>query len=101
MSGKVKQMVIPREAMGMGDVHLFGVIGLCFGINSLLFIILAACLVGIVVHVIARAGFGKPMPFGPSIILGAVIWIIYGPEAIAWYSDFDREAAGLPLLEEA
>lgn len=92
MSGKVSSMVIPREAMGMGDVHLLGVIGLCLGIHSLLFVILAACLIGIVIHLSARAGLGKQMPFGPSLILGAVAWIVCGPEMVDWYMEFIRHS---------
>jgi len=92
ISGKATSMVIPREAMGMGDVHLLGVIGLVLGVKSLLLVILAACVIGIFIHLFARAGFGKQMPFGPSLILGAVVWLIAGPQLVEWYMGFIREA---------
>lgn len=91
MSGKVTSMVIPREAMGMGDVHLLGLIGLCLGYKSLLFVVLAACGFGILIHIAARAGLGKQMPFGPSLILGALLWTVCGPELVDAYMTWVRE----------
>ena len=95
LSGKVKNLVIPREAMGMGDVHLLGVIGLCLGVQSLLMVILAACGFGILIHLLARAGFGKQMPFGPSLILGAALWLICGPELVEAYMNWVRDTISL------
>lgn len=86
LSGKVKSLVIPREAMGMGDVHLIGVIGLALGVNSLLLIIIAACFIGILIHLICKAGFGKQLPFAPSLLLGAVVWIFFGERLLAAYA---------------
>lgn len=91
ISGKVKSLLIPREAMGMGDVHLLGVIGLCLGAKSLFFVVLTASLIGILIHLSARAGLGKQMPFGPSLILGAALWVICGPEFIDIYMKWVKE----------
>jgi len=84
----VSKLTIPREAMGMGDVYLLGFIGLALGYQSLLFVIVAACLIGILLHIIVGAGFGKKLPFGPSLILGGLAWAIYGPESVSFYMDW-------------
>lgn len=94
ISGKVTSLVVPREAMGMGDVHLLGVIGLILGCQSLLLVVVASCLIGILLHLIAGKGFGKPFPFGPSLILGALLWVLYGPELIAYYLDYTQSIIG-------
>lgn len=88
ISGKVKSLVIPREAMGMGDVHLLGVIGLMLGVNSIILVVLAACVIGILIHFICKAGLGKQMPFAPSLLLGAAVWIFFGEKILNWYNEF-------------
>jgi len=98
LKGTVQSVVIPREAMGMGDVHLLGMIGACLGWQSLLFVILAASLFGIVVHLAARAGLGKPMPFGPSLLAGAVAWVLVGEQTVDWYIKFVNQLAGAPTV---
>jgi leader peptidase (prepilin peptidase) / N-methyltransferase len=85
LDGKARKAVVPREAMGMGDVDLLGMLGACFGPASLLLTIFAACLVSIVWALFNRLGFGKVMPFGPSIIAGALFWVFWGQELWQWY----------------
>lgn len=85
LSGRTKSVVIPREAMGMGDVHLLAMIGAFFGWSGVFFSIFAASLFAIVAAVIGRIGFGKQLPFGPFIAMGAVAWMFGGAEIWRWY----------------
>ena len=85
LSGKASKVVIPREAMGMGDVYLMGMLGACLGWQSVIFTVFAACLVSIVIAMIGRMGFGRPLPFGPSLAFGAVCWIFWGWKTWDWY----------------
>lgn len=85
LDGKARKAVVPREAMGMGDVDLLAMLGACFGPASLLLTIFGACLVSIVWAIFNRMGFGKVMPFGPSIIAGSVIWVFWGQDLWNWY----------------
>jgi leader peptidase (prepilin peptidase) / N-methyltransferase len=96
MSGKVKKIVIPREAMGMGDVHLLGGIGLALGYAALLPAILAACFFGILLHFVSGVGLKTPLPFGPSLILGALVWMAFGPEVVDIYTRWIDEIVGNP-----
>jgi len=85
LTGKARRVVIPREAMGMGDVYLMGMLGACLGWQSVLFIIFAACLFSLVIAMFLRMGFGKPLPFGPSLAFGGVCWIFWGWHVWGWY----------------
>jgi leader peptidase (prepilin peptidase)/N-methyltransferase len=85
LDGMAKKAIVPREAMGMGDVDLLGMLGACFGPASLLFTLFAASLVSIVWAIFNRLGFGRMMPFGPSIIAGSVIWVFWGKDLWTWY----------------
>jgi leader peptidase (prepilin peptidase) / N-methyltransferase len=85
LDGKSAKAVIPREAMGFGDVHLMGSIGAFFGWTGVFFSIFAASLLAIVAAMLGRIGFGRPLPFGPFLILGAFIWIFGGWRMAQWY----------------
>ena len=64
--------------MGDGDPHLLGMIGAFLGWHAVVFVIFASSFYGIIVGLIARVGFGKPLPFGPFLALGAVTWLFGG-----------------------
>ncbi len=78
LSGKATSAVIPREAMGMGDVHLLGMIGAFFGWSGVFFSLFSASLFAIVAALIGRIGFGKQLPFGPFLAMGCLAWMFGG-----------------------
>lgn len=88
LAGAAREVVISREAMGFGDVHLLGMIGAFFGWGSVLFSLFAASIFALVAALIGRVGFGKPLPFGPFLTLGALSWMFGGWRLWAWYLDF-------------
>lgn len=85
LEGKATKVVIPREAMGMGDPHLLGMIGAFLGWPAIVFVIFTSCLFAIVAALVARVGFGKPLPYGPFLALGALVWVFGGFQAWVWY----------------
>ena len=93
LEGKAPRAVIPREAMGMGDVHLMGAIGAFFGWTGVFFSLFAASVYAIVAAVLGRVGFGMRLPFGPFLILGALTWMFGGWKIAQWY--FDSLLGGL------
>jgi leader peptidase (prepilin peptidase)/N-methyltransferase len=88
LDGKASHVVIPREAMGMGDIHLLGMIGAFFGWSGVLFSLFAASIFAILAAIVGRVGFGKPLPFGPFLALGSAAWMFGGWRIWAWYMDF-------------
>ncbi len=85
LAGMATSAVIPREAMGMGDVHLLGMIGAFFGWSGVVFTLFSASIFAIVAALIGRIGFGKQLPFGPFLALGAAAWVFGGWHVWAWY----------------
>ena len=78
LSGTTTRATIPREAMGMGDPHLLGMIGAIFGGPSVLFTVGASAVYALVAAALGRVGFGKPLPYGPFLVLGALTWMFGG-----------------------
>lgn len=85
LDGMATSTVIPREAMGMGDVHLLGMIGAFFGWAGVFFSLFGACMFAIIAAMIGRIGFGKQLPFGPFLAMGAVAWMLGAWKLWAWY----------------
>jgi len=74
---------ISPEALGLGDVKLLGLLGLLlgwFGWGALLagvFLgLLAGALVSLVLLAARRAGWRTALPFGPPLLLGAVLALL-------------------------
>lgn len=88
LAGTAVSAVIPREAMGFGDVHLMGMIGAFFGWGGVLFALFASSLFAIIAAVIGRIGFGKQLPYGPFLVMGALAWAFGGWRLWEWYLGF-------------
>ena len=85
LDGRATKVVIPREAMGMGDVHLLGMIGAFFGWTGVFFSLFAASVFAIIAALIGRIGFGKQLPFGPFLAMGAAAWMFGAWKIWEWY----------------
>ncbi len=88
LDGMATRAVIPREAMGAGDGHLLGMIGAFFGWTGVFFALFSGCVFALVMAGIGRIGFGRQLPFGPSLALGAAAWMLGGWKVFAWYLEF-------------
>jgi leader peptidase (prepilin peptidase)/N-methyltransferase len=89
LEGQATFVLIPREAMGYGDIFLLAMIGSFLGWQAVLFTIFAASVLGTLFAVIPRI-FGKTewsnkIPFGPYLAGGAMIWLFYGRQFADWY----------------
>lgn len=90
--GTVTEIVIPREAMGFGDVKFMACIGAFLGWKAVIFTLVAASTIGAVIGLltiaIGRREWSAKIPFGPYLSLGALLWVFYGPQAVAWYWNY-------------
>ncbi len=83
------QLLTKKEGMGGGDIKLLAMMGAFLGWKSIPFIIFTSSLFGSVVGVTLMAVRKKdsqlPIPFGPFLAFGAVLFIFYGRQLIQWY----------------
>src|SRR5213596_151268 len=89
ISGVARELVIPREAMGRGDLKFLAAIGAFLGWRAVLFSLFAGSLLGSIVGLITLV-VGKPvwsakLPFGPYLAFGAVTWMFFGNMFLRWY----------------
>lgn len=83
------ELIFKKEAMGFGDVKFLAAIGAFLGWEATLFTIFASSLIGGVVGLLliiaSRKGWGMRIPYGPYIALGALLWLVCGGEMVHWY----------------
>ena len=89
ISGVTRKLVIPREAMGRGDLKFLAAIGAFLGWRAVLFSLFAGSLLGSVIGLVTLV-VGKPvwsakLPFGPYLAFGALIWMFFGETVLRWY----------------
>jgi leader peptidase (prepilin peptidase)/N-methyltransferase len=84
------EIVLPREAMGLGDVKFMGAIGAFIGWQGVVFSLMVSSMigaaVGMVLILMRRREWSSRMPYGPYIALAAAIWIFCGKRL--WQSLF-------------
>ncbi|MCS7089366.1 MAG: prepilin peptidase [Verrucomicrobiota bacterium] len=86
MEAWTDQLVLPREAMGLGDVKFMAAIGAFVGWSGVLFTLMVSSIIGSLVGLMAialrRREWSSRMPYGPYLALAAVLWILGGREWI-------------------
>ena len=87
-SGVASAVVVPREAMGFGDVKFMLTLGAFLGWPGALFSIAAGSVIGAVAGVLllanGRLEAAGRIPFGPYLAAGALLWIAAGPAVVGW-----------------
>jgi leader peptidase (prepilin peptidase)/N-methyltransferase len=92
ISGVARELEIPREAMGRGDLKFLAAIGAFLGWRGVLFSIFSGSVVGSVVGLatllIGKRVWSAKLPFGPYLALGAMVWMFFGEKFVRWYFQF-------------
>jgi len=83
-------LVTKRKGIGFGDVKLAAPLGLLMGwpvvwVGLWLSTVVGA-VVGLLLILFGKAQFGKPIPFGPFLIIGTLLALLWGDTLISWYA---------------
>lgn len=83
------QIVLPREAMGLGDVKFMGAIGAFLGWKAVVFSLMVSSMIGAMVGltliILKKQEWSSRLPYGPYIALAAVLWIFGGQRLLEWW----------------
>jgi leader peptidase (prepilin peptidase)/N-methyltransferase len=76
------EIILPREAMGLGDVKFMGAIGAFLGWQAVIFSLMLSSMIGaaagVTLIVMRRREWSSRMPYGPYIALASAIWLFGG-----------------------
>jgi len=87
--GTIGEWVFKKEAMGGGDVKLLAALGAFLGWKRVLLSIFIASFFGAIVGLALRAATGEErIPFGPYLMLGAIVCLLWGGDLLSWYFSF-------------
>ncbi len=83
------QIVVPREAMGLGDVKFMAAIGAFLGWPGVVFSLMVSAILGAAVGVslilFRKSEWSSRLPYGPYIALAATVWIFAGRQISVWW----------------
>jgi leader peptidase (prepilin peptidase) / N-methyltransferase len=89
MEAVSSEIVLPREAMGLGDVKFMAAIGAFLGWQAVIFSLVISSLIGSVVGVtlvlLRKRALSSRLPYGPYIAMAAALWVFAGPDLLQWY----------------
>jgi leader peptidase (prepilin peptidase)/N-methyltransferase len=90
ISGAARELVIPREAMGRGDLKFLAAIGAFLGWRAVLFSLFAGSLlgsvIGLITLVVGKRVWSAKLPFGPYLAFGAITWMFFDEIFLRWYA---------------
>jgi leader peptidase (prepilin peptidase)/N-methyltransferase len=90
ISGVAREVVIPREAMGRGDLKFLAAIGAFLGWRAVLFSLFAGSLlgsvIGLITLVVGKRVWSAKLPFGPYLAFGAIAWMFFGEIFLRCYT---------------
>ncbi len=82
-------LVTKKEGMGGGDIKLLAMIGAFLGWKGVIFTIFVGsaigAAVGMAIALRTEQGRKLPIPFGPFLSLGALLFLFFGPQIISLY----------------
>ncbi len=82
------ELVLPREAMGLGDVKFMAAIGAFLGWPATIFSLMVSSMIGSIVGVtlivLGKREWSSRLPYGPYIAAAAVIWVFAGQRILSW-----------------
>ncbi len=83
------EFITKREGMGGGDIKLLAMLGAFLGWKAIFPVVFMASLVGsltgIPVMLFKKKNSQLPLPFGPFLALGAIIYLLWGVDIVRWY----------------
>ncbi|MCB2292395.1 prepilin peptidase [Clostridium algoriphilum] len=85
----LSKLILGTEGMGWGDAEICGLCGLFLGfkltVAMLFFSFIIGGVIGVYLLKLKKKSGRSEMPFGPSIIIAALIIIIWGYRIMNWY----------------
>lgn len=93
-----EEIVLPREAMGFGDVKFMGAIGAFLGWKAVFFTLTVSAMIGsaygITMIATRRQTWSGRLWFCPFMALAATLWIFDGRALVNWYEGLIQHMLG-------
>ena len=78
-----------QEAIGQGDLKFGAMLGACLGLKGLILSLFLAYFLGAIISLLLVGlkikTFKEHIPFGPFLVLGALLFLFFGEYLVEWY----------------
>ena len=99
MEAVSQEIVLPREAMGFGDVKFMAAIGAFLGWKAVIFTLMISSVIGSIVGLgtiaLGKREWSSRLPYGPYIAIAATICIFWGRQILQLWNWWFFERFGL------
>jgi leader peptidase (prepilin peptidase)/N-methyltransferase len=89
LEATTREITVPREAMGLGDVKFMAAIGSFLGWQGALFSLMVSAIIGsmagVALILLKKREWASRLPYGPYIAMAATVWIFGGRQLAAWW----------------
>lgn len=87
-------LITKGRGMGGGDVKLGALIGLSLGfpgsLVALMLSFISGAFASLVLIAFGKKHFGQSIPFGPFLVFGSIVSLLWGNQLIDWYLHIDK-----------
>lgn len=87
-------LITKGRGMGGGDVKLGALIGLSLGFPGSLVALMLSFISGAVFSIglilLKKKHFGQSIPFGPFLVFGSIVSLLWGNQIVDWYLHIDK-----------
>lgn len=88
MEAVTTELVLPREAMGLGDVKFMAAIGAFLGWQAVIFSLMLSSIIGAAVGIglilLKKHAWSSRIPYGPYIAVAATVWMFARGPILRW-----------------
>ncbi|MEM9156834.1 MAG: prepilin peptidase [Cyanobacteria bacterium P01_F01_bin.33] len=87
--GWIGRVAFGKEVMGLGDGKLLAAIGMWLGWQQAIVTLFVGCVLGVLGSAVGmtlrKAAFGRPIPFGPYLVIGGMVALFAGQQLVDAY----------------
>lgn len=86
--GAAVSAAVKKDALGGGDVKLIAAIGTFIGLIGNVIVIFLSSFIALITIILFKQDLKQEFPYGPFLILGAFLYILFGEMMLDLYRDF-------------
>ncbi len=81
----IMDRILKKESLGGGDIKLYALLGLVFGLKYGLLLVILSCILGLLFAAVIGVRRNGQFPLAPAIAMAALLTVMFGQPVLTWY----------------